>query len=62
MEATLNLPHSKATGRILLGQVTLNTRFPKGYISMHAPKRSPVKDLTLGKAWHTVRLMLLIEL
>lgn len=61
VEAMLNLPHSKATGRILLGQVSLNTRFPKGYISMHAPKKSPVKDLTLGKAWHTVRLMLLIE-
>jgi hypothetical protein len=49
-----SIPISEKTSRALLGQNELNQRFPKGYISPFAPKKSPVPNLTLGKAWHVV--------
>ena len=49
-----SIPLSSTTGRILPGQVSLNQRFPKSYASPDAPKTSPVKNLTLGQAWHVV--------
>jgi hypothetical protein len=49
-----SIPISSRTSRILLGQVSLNQRFPKSYISACPPKKSPVPKLTLGKAWHVV--------
>jgi len=49
-----SIPISEKTSRALLGQNELNQRFPKSYISPFAPKKSPVPNLTLGKAWHVV--------
>jgi len=49
-----SVPISAKSNRALLGQNELNQRFPKSYISASAPKKSPVPNLTLGRAWHVV--------
>jgi hypothetical protein len=53
-EREAKLPLSSRTNRVLHGQVHLNKQFPKSYISDLAPKKSPVPNLTLGRAWHVV--------
>ncbi len=53
-EREANLPLSSRTNRVLNGQVHLNKLVPKSYISELAPKKSPVPNLTLGRAWHVV--------
>jgi hypothetical protein len=52
--AAASVPISAKSNRALLGQNELNQRFPKSYISSAAPKKSPVPNLTLGRAWHVV--------
>ena len=54
-QAESSIPKSLQTNRVLLGQVSLNKRFPKSFISANPSKEPPVSNLTLGKAWHVVR-------
>ena len=49
-----SIPKSETTGRILVGELSLNKLFPKNYSSPDAPKTPPVVNMTLSQAWHTV--------
>jgi hypothetical protein len=49
-----SIPKSEVTGRILVGELSLNKLFPKNYSSPDAPKTPPVVNMTLSQAWHTV--------
>jgi hypothetical protein len=45
---------SETTGRVLLGQVSLNKLFPKSYVAREPVKVCPA-EMTLSQAWHVVR-------
>ena len=49
-----SIPKSETTGRILVGELSLNKLFPKNYSSPDAPKTPPVVNMTLSQAWHVV--------
>lgn len=49
-----SIPKSETTGRILVGELSLNKLFPKNYSSPDSPKTPPVVNMTLSQAWHTV--------
>ena len=49
-----SIPKSEVTGRILVGELSLNKLFPKNYSSPDSPKTPPVVNMTLSQAWHVV--------
>jgi hypothetical protein len=49
-----SIPKSETTGRILVGELSLNKLFPKNYSSPDSPKTPPVVNMTLSQAWHVV--------
>ena len=52
--ATLAIPVSSQTSRVMPGELHINKRFGKGFMSLRPRKPSPIADMTISSLWHSV--------